>query len=63
MIWLVLVAVVFVAGGAWFIAKSMKTRAIVLVAGLAAVGTYWLLGKPDMHDEPLDGRLVDIEWQ
>ena len=61
MIWLVLVAVVFVAGGAWFIAKSMKTRAIVLVAGLAAVGTYWLLGKPDMHDEPLDGRLVDIE--
>ena len=38
MIWLVLVAVVFLAGGTWFVAKSMQTRALVLLAGLAAVG-------------------------
>lgn len=61
MIWLVLVAVVFVGGGTWFVAKSMQTRAVVLVAGLAAVATYWFLGKPDMHDEPLDARMGDLE--
>lgn len=63
MIWLVLVAVVFVAGGTWFVAKSMQTRAIVLVAGLAAVGTYWFLGRPDMPDEPFSARMMDIETQ
>lgn len=61
MIWLVLVAVVFVAGGTWFVAKSMQTRAVVLVAGLAAVGVYWVLGRPDMPDEPLEGRIESIE--
>ena len=61
MIWLVLVAVVFVGGGTWFVAKSMQTRVIVLVAGLAAVAAYWFLGKPDMHDEPLDARMGDLE--
>lgn len=61
MIWLVLVAVVFVAGGTWFVAKSMQTRAVVLVAGLAAVGIYWMLGRPDMPDEPLEGRIESIE--
>jgi cytochrome c-type biogenesis protein CcmH/NrfG len=61
LIWLVLVAAVFVGGGAWFVAKSMRTRAVVLVAGLVAVGTYWFLGKPDMGDEPLDTRIEGIE--
>ena len=51
----------FVAGGAWFVAKSMVTRGIVLVAGLAAVGAYLLLGKPNMHDEPLESRVAEIE--
>jgi cytochrome c-type biogenesis protein CcmH len=63
LIWLILVAVVFVAGGTWFVAKSMQTRAVVLVAGLAAVGAYWFLGKPDMPDEPYAARLIDIEAQ
>ena len=63
MIWLILVAVVFVAGGTWFVAKSMQTRAVVLVAGLVAVGAYWFLGKPDMPDEPYAARLTDIETQ
>ena len=61
MIWLVLVAVVFVAGGTWFVAKSIQTRAVVLVAGLAAVGIYWMLGHPDMPDEPLESRIESIE--
>ncbi len=61
MIWLILVAVIFVAGGTWFVAKSMQTRAVVLVAGLAAVGAYWLLGRPTMPDEPLEGRIESIE--
>ncbi len=63
MIWIILVAVVFVAGGTWFVAKSMQTRAVVFVAALAAVGTYWFLGKPDMPDEPYAARLVNIETQ
>ena len=61
MIWLALVAVVFVAGGTWFVAKSMQTRVIVLVAGLAAVGAYWMIGKPSMPDEPLETRIGDLE--
>ena len=63
MIWLILVAAVFVVGGAWFVAKSILMRGIVLFAGLAAVGGYMLLGRPMMHDEPLSGRLKEIEEQ
>jgi cytochrome c-type biogenesis protein CcmH/NrfG len=60
LIWLVLVAVVFVAGGTWFVAKSMKTRAVVLAAGVMAAAGYLLLGKPSMHDAPLSSRLVGL---
>jgi cytochrome c-type biogenesis protein CcmH/NrfG len=61
LIWVVLVAVVFVVGGAWFVSRSMTVRAIVGAAGVAAIAAYWLLGKPAMHDEPLDQRLAEIE--
>jgi cytochrome c-type biogenesis protein CcmH len=63
LIWLVLVAVVLVAGGSWFVAKSMRTRLIVLAAGIAAASGYLLLGRPSMHDRPLSGRLKEIEEQ
>lgn len=61
MIWLVLVAVVFVLGGTWFIAKSTQVRVAILVVGLASVAAYWFLGRPDMSDRPLDVRLAEIE--
>lgn len=61
MIWLILVAIVFVGGGTFLVAKTMRTRAIVLVTGLAAVGAYWAIGKPNMPDEPLDARIGSIE--
>lgn len=61
MIWIALVAVVFVAGGAWLVAKSMQTRLIVLALGVAGAGTYWLAGHPDMGDRPLDVRLAEAE--
>jgi cytochrome c-type biogenesis protein CcmH/NrfG len=60
-IWLALVALICVVGGSWFVATSMKTRAIVLVTGLVAVGGYVLIGHPDMPDEPLAGRLDELE--
>jgi cytochrome c-type biogenesis protein CcmH/NrfG len=63
LIWLALVAVVFVAGGVWFVAKSMLVRGVVLVAGLAAVGAYFLLGKSSMADQPLEARIVQIQKQ
>ena len=61
MIWIALVAVVFVAGGAWLVAKSMRTRAIVAALGVASVATYWFVGHPDMGDNPLDVRLAAAE--
>ena len=61
MTWIVIVAVVFVAGGAWFVSRSMKVRAMVAAAGVAAVAGYFLLGKPAMHDRPLEQRLAEIE--
>ena len=63
MIWILLVAVVFVAGGAWLIAKTMRTRLIVGALGVVAVATYWLVGHPNMADEPLEARLERIEAQ
>ena len=63
MIWLVLVAVVFVAGGTWFVAKSTPTRVVVLALGVAGVGAYWLLGHPEMGDRPLEARLAEIRKQ
>jgi cytochrome c-type biogenesis protein CcmH/NrfG len=61
LIWVLVVAVVFVAGGAWFVSRSLMVRGIVAAAGVAAVAGYWLLGKPEMHDRPLEQRLVEIE--
>ncbi len=61
MIWIALVAVVFVAGGTWLVAKSMQTRLIVLAMGVAGVATYWFVGHPDMGDRPLDVRLAEAE--
>lgn len=63
MIWIALVAVVFVAGGTWLVAKSMQTRLIVLGLGLAGVAAYWFSGHPDMSDRPLEARLDAIEAQ
>jgi cytochrome c-type biogenesis protein CcmH/NrfG len=61
LIWLIAVAVVFVAGGTWFVAKSMQTRVVVLGLGLVAVAAYWLTGRPDMSDRPLEVRIAEIE--
>ena len=61
MIWLALVAAVFVIGGAWFVAGTLRTRLIVAGLGIASVATYWLVGHPDMGDRPLDRRLAAIE--
>lgn len=63
MIWIALVAVVFVAGGTWLVAKSTQTRLIVLGMGLAGVAAYWFIGHPNMGDLPLEPRLDQIEAQ
>jgi cytochrome c-type biogenesis protein CcmH len=63
LIWLAVVAVVFVAGGAWLVSRSTLVRGVVAIGGLAAVAAYWFLGKPEMHDAPLGDRLAEIERQ
>lgn len=63
MIWIILVALVFVGGGAWIVARSTRTRVIVAGLGLAAFAAYWLTGQPAMSDRPLDARLVEAEAQ
>jgi cytochrome c-type biogenesis protein CcmH/NrfG len=61
LIWLVVVVVVFVAGGTWLISRSMRTRVIVAALGVAGVGAYWFIGNPSMSDRPLDARLAEAE--
>lgn len=61
MIWIVVVAVLIVAAGSWFVAKSMAVRAAVLAAGVLAVGAYFILGKPLRPDEPLANRIAELE--
>jgi cytochrome c-type biogenesis protein CcmH len=61
LIWLILVAVVVVIGGSWLVAKSLRTRAIVFVAAMLAVGGYVLLGHPDKPDDPLSHRVDELE--
>lgn len=61
MIWLILVAAVVVIGGSWFVAKSMRTRAIVFVTAMLAVGGYVLMGHPDKPDNPLSLRVDEIQ--
>jgi cytochrome c-type biogenesis protein CcmH/NrfG len=61
LIWLALVAIVFVVGGTWLVTKSTQTRVIVAALGVAGVAAYWFIGHPDMSDRPLDARLVEAE--
>jgi cytochrome c-type biogenesis protein CcmH/NrfG len=60
LIWLALVAVVFVGGGAWLVARTWRTRGIVFFAGVIAMIAYFATGKPNMHDDPLAGRLEQL---
>ena len=60
MIWLILVALVFVGGGSYLVAKTWRTRGIVFFAGLIAAASYIMLGKPDMPDDPLQARLEQL---
>lgn len=61
MIWIILFAVSVVAGGAFLAARTLWLRVGVALLGLVAVGAYWTLGRPQMGDMPLDGRIAEIE--
>ncbi|MEP7209539.1 MAG: hypothetical protein ABI740_01770 [Alphaproteobacteria bacterium] len=63
MIWIILVAVVVVIGGTWLVAKSLRTRIVVFVAALLAVGGYALVGKPNQPGLPLSSRIEELEQQ
>jgi cytochrome c-type biogenesis protein CcmH len=63
LIWIIVVAVVIVIGGAWLVAKSWRTRAVVFVAALLAVAGYGLVGHPDRPDSPLSSRVEKLEQQ
>lgn len=61
MIWIIVVAVLAVAAGSWLVAKSLAVRVAVLTAGVLAAGAYFVLGKPMRPDEPLAGRIAELE--
>jgi cytochrome c-type biogenesis protein CcmH/NrfG len=61
LIWLIVVAVVFVGGGAMLAARDWKMRGLIAAVGVAAVGGYWLIGRPDLHDDPMVERIARIE--
>jgi cytochrome c-type biogenesis protein CcmH/NrfG len=63
LIWIVAVAVVIVIGGTWLVAKSLRTRAVVFLAAVAAVGGYALLGHPSKSDQPLSNRVEGLEQE
>jgi cytochrome c-type biogenesis protein CcmH/NrfG len=61
LIWLIVVAVVIVPGLAWLVARDWRTRGAIAGVGLAAVALYWVMGRPGEFDQPLDGRLHELE--
>jgi cytochrome c-type biogenesis protein CcmH/NrfG len=63
LIWLILVSIVFVGGGAWLVARSWLMRGIVFFAGAAAVAVYMVVGRPNMVDDPLAQRVERISAQ
>ncbi len=63
MIWVAAAAVLLIAGGTWFLAKTAAARLVVFAIGAVAIATYWFIGRPDMPDKPLAGRLAELEQQ
>jgi cytochrome c-type biogenesis protein CcmH/NrfG len=61
LIWLIVVAVVLVGGGAFLAARDWKLRGAIAAIGLAGVAGYWFVGKPDMGDDQLGERIARIE--
>ena len=61
MIWVLLLLVALAGGGAWLVSKSTMVRLIAVSAALLAAGTYWLVGKPGMSDQPLERRVAELE--
>jgi len=60
LIWLILVALVFVGGGSYLVARTWTTRGIVFFAGVIAALSYIMMGKPSMPDDPLQARIEQL---
>jgi cytochrome c-type biogenesis protein CcmH/NrfG len=61
LIWVLVLFVALAGVGAWLVSKSTTVRVIAVVAALLAAGTYWLVGKPGMSDQPLARRVAELE--
>ncbi len=61
MIWGLAFVGVLVLAGAWFVARSMRSRVIAMGAVVLGVGGYLLVGHPQMGDQPLSQRLDELE--
>ncbi|MEZ5937578.1 MAG: hypothetical protein R3C52_05090 [Hyphomonadaceae bacterium] len=61
MIWVMTAAGAAALAAAWYISRSWTTRGVVALAALSAIGAYAALGRPNMGDEPLEGRLETLE--
>ncbi len=63
MIWIAIAAALVLAAGILFLARTTRSRLIIAVAGVAAIGGYWFMGKPGMPDEPLSSRVQTLETE
>jgi cytochrome c-type biogenesis protein CcmH/NrfG len=61
LIWVLLLFVALAVVGALLVSKSMTVRVIAVGAAVLAAGTYWLVGKPGMSDQPLERRVAELE--
>ena len=63
MIYVLILVAALTLGASWFLAKSLQTRVIAMVAVVIGFGAYLLVGRPDLADQPLSARLNELEEQ
>ena len=62
MIWIAALALIAL-GCAFVLGDSLRTRLLLVGAAALGVGLYLLVGSPGMPDQPLAGRLEELETQ
>lgn len=61
MIWVYILVLVLALAGGWFTARTLPMK-LVIVGSIALAGVgYFVLGKPNLGDQPYEARVAEIE--